>query len=462
MAAGKIAHLDFQETDPTSDLAQVCARLKTAMGVLRQQQEQESAAKAAAKAAASAPPAAVTDGAADASSHAKDTPGVAPAPSQDQHSGGQNSGAAEAQAPEAEQTPAVVAAPAASQEQADMEAILQQARIATDDIFLLYDRPWKQGDHVPPGLADVPHGTLFVAPSPSTSRGLSSKAVQVLRGPAFGVLEFFNDTCTIIVGLGHDPEQKTAARSRLEQINANFKKVKWDMFPVFQKLHSFSYVEYFLVGCGPAFPASSQSQIPKWLGPGALAVESTARIVACEKQRSGAAIEQERGDTGHVVMCRVCSDFQSRFVTAMPRRAKQARREKQDNLLGKKDEASAAESGDEASTISSDADPPSSSEAEAEPEQEKKAVAAQLSASTTPLKIRPARQGMPASLWLQMLNVMQPSKVVLAGTVTFQAGLLYAILQYNDTIFGLQQCPLVGFCAQEPRARRRRSGRRST
>ena len=45
---------------------------------------------------------------------------------------------------------------------------------------------------------------------------------------------------------------------------------------------------------------------------------------------------------------------------------------------------------------------------------------------------------------------MQPSKVVLAGTATFQAGLLLAILQYNDTVFGLRQCPLVAFCAQDP------------
>ena len=297
-----------------------------------------------------------------------------------------------------------------------------------------------------------------MAPSPSTSRGLSSKAVQVLRGPAFGVLEFFNDTCAVIIGLGHDPEQKSAARSRLEQINANFKKAKWDMFPVFQKLRTLSYVEYFLVGCGAAYSASSQSQIPKWLGPGALAVESTARIVTCEKQRGGSAIAQEREDTGHVVLCKTCCDIQSRFVTAMPRRAK-AQRAKQDDLLGG-DEASAAESGDEASTVSSDADQVSGSEAEAERE-EKKATA-KLSASISPMKIRPARQGMPASLWLQMLNVMQPSKVVLAGTVTFQAGLLYAILQYNDTVFGLRQCPLVGFCAQEPRARRRRNGRIST
>ena len=102
VAAGKVERLAFQETEPASDFAQICTRLQTATDVLRQQQEQE----AAAAAAAGAPPAAATDGAADASSHAKDAPGVAPAPSQDQHSGGQNSGAAEAKAPEAPDTEA--------------------------------------------------------------------------------------------------------------------------------------------------------------------------------------------------------------------------------------------------------------------------------------------------------------------------------------------------------------------
>ena len=153
-------------------------------------------------------------------------------------------------------------------------------------------------------------------------------------------------------------------------------------------------------------------------------------------------------DTGHVVLCRTCCDIQSRFVTAMPRRVK-ARRTKQDDLLGG-DDASADESGVEASTVSSDAGQQSGSGSEAEAEREEKKATSQLSASTTLAKIRPARQGMPASLWLQIFNVMQPKKVVLAGTVTFQAGLLYAILQYNDKLFGVLQCPLVGFCAQEP------------
>ena len=236
----------------------------------------------------------------------------------------------------------------------------------------------------------------------------------------------------------------------------------------FQKLHSLSYVEYFLVGRGSAYPASSQGQIPKWLGPGPLAVESAALLVACEKHWSWEAILQEKADTGDVVMCGACRDIQSRFVMPMPRTAKQAR-QKQDDLLGGLEEASAGESGDEASTVSNhagDGDESSGDEFEKEPTAKAKGpISAPASAATSAaacLKIRPARQGMPASTWLQVLSLMQPSKVVLTGTVTFQAGLLYAILQYNDAIFGLQQCPLVGFCCQEPLPQRSWSGRRST
>ena len=74
---------------------------------------------------------------------------------------------------------------------------------------------------------------------------------------------------------------------------------------------------YFLVGCGATYPVSSQNQIPKWLGPGALAVEGAARIVTCEKQRGVTAIEQEMRDSGRVALCATCSDIHSRFVTAI-------------------------------------------------------------------------------------------------------------------------------------------------
>ena len=133
-----------------------------------------------------------------------------------------------------------------------------------------------------------------------------------------------------------------------------------------QRLHSFSYVEYFLVGCGPACPAASQVHAPKWLRPCPLAVETAARLVTCEKQRSLEAIKQELEATGNAGLCTVCRDMQSRFVTPMPRRTKHVKRRPQDDFLGGLDEGSAAESGDEATTVSSDAGH-EGSEAEAEP-----------------------------------------------------------------------------------------------
>ena len=231
------------------------------------------------------------------------------------------------------------------------------------------------------------------------------------------------------------------------------------MFPVFQKLRDFLYVEYFLVGCGAAFPVSSQKQIPKWLGPGSLVVEPAARIVSCEKEGS-AAIEQEWRDTGHVDMCETCRDIQNQFVISAPRSSRRARRAQEDgdllgggndlnNLLGRV-QASAAESGDEASSVSSDEDQPSGSEAETEAEHEEKMATDKLSGSTAYAKIRQTRQGMPAQLWTQVFHAVQPSKVVVAGTVSCQAGLMLAILRYNESVWGLSQCSLVGFCPKEP------------
>eukprot|EP00969_Alexandrium_andersonii_P334615 14787524-Alexandrium_andersonii.AAC.1 len=43
-----------------------------------------------------------------------------------------------------------------------------------------------------------------------------------------------------------------------------------------------------------------------------------------------------------------------------------------------------------------------------------------------------------------------PSRVILVGTVAFQAGLIAAVLQYNDMRVGVDGCPLVGYCAQPP------------
>ena len=430
VADGRIERLNFPETDPSSDWAEVCARLQKATNALKQrhqQGEREPAAVEADAAAAAAAAGAVGD---LAPSHA--SPGVAPAPAPSQDHGQQH---------ETEQTPVVAAS---------YEAALRGSRISTKDVFQIYDRPWQKGDPVPPGLADVPPGTIFVAPSPSTSRGHSSKGVRALTGPGVGVLEFFTDECAAIVGLGHEPEHKAVVRSKMEQINKCFKKAKWEIIPVLQQQRTFNYTEYFLVGCGAKYPETSRNKIPKWLGPGPLAVESAARIVSCEKERSGTAIARERAEHGHVALCRTCRDIQNRVVIPMPR-SREAGGPKVNKLLGgdeakAKVAAAATGDGDDVSSVSSDAG------SEAEEAQAEGGATAQLEGKTASAKIRPARQGMAASLWSLVLNAMQPSKVVLAGTVTFQAGFLLAMLQYNESVYGLgaAACPLVGFCAQEP------------
>ena len=253
VAAGKIENLDFQETDPTSDLAQVCVRLGSAMEALQAQQAQQEQEAQLAQQAQQEQEAlqALQAQQAQQEQEAPEDPEDQDAPTQplSGHQQQEQNAAEQAPAPTAPAQPQEQREAAEKQEApesqeqreaaeklAAMDAILRQARIATDDSFLLYDRPWQHGDCVPPGLVDVPAGTLFVAPSPSTSRGLASRAVQALRGPSFGVLELFKDSCAIIIGLGHDPEHKSSVRSHLEQINTNFKKANWELFPVFPEV----------------------------------------------------------------------------------------------------------------------------------------------------------------------------------------------------------------------------------
>ena len=78
-------------------------------------------------------------------------------------------------------------------------------------------------------------GVLYVVPSPSSSRGMASRSVAVLRGSGLGVLEHFRLCDAIVVGLGHEPDQKPAAVARLRQINPAFNNVTWTLLPVFQK-----------------------------------------------------------------------------------------------------------------------------------------------------------------------------------------------------------------------------------
>ena len=55
------------------------------------------------------------------------------------------------------------------------------------------------------------------------------------------------------------------------------------------------------------------------------------------------------------------------------------------------------------------------------------------------------RWGWAVETWTKLLESLAPSLVALCGSVHLQPGLLYSVLSYNDTRFGLGVCELIGF-----------------
>ena len=55
------------------------------------------------------------------------------------------------------------------------------------------------------------------------------------------------------------------------------------------------------------------------------------------------------------------------------------------------------------------------------------------------------RGGGAPKTWTKLLESLAPSLVALCGSVHLQPGLLYSVLSYNDTRFGLGVCELIGF-----------------
>ena len=68
----------------------------------------------------------------------------------------------------------------------------------------------------------LPQGTLYVAPSPSTSHGISDRSAQVLHTSGAAILQFFLEVDMELLGLGQEPGMKTAVRAKLEHIAPAF------------------------------------------------------------------------------------------------------------------------------------------------------------------------------------------------------------------------------------------------
>ncbi len=278
-------------------------------------------------------------------------------------------------------------------------------------------------------------------PSPPSSRGLPQRSVQVLRGPGLHILSFFQEGDAVLVGMGHEPELKNGTRARIEQAcqKSAVASCTWSVLPIFQAQGGSQYVEYFLFGRGRKWPR--EDAFLSWVGPVLLAPEAAARLTACESHH------QQPPEATDSAWCLASCWVRERFLTPLGTRASKAKeRAVGDELLG--GGASAQDSGDDEASSVSSAEEEEAAERDGEAEGvTKKESNGPVPRAASRWKIRAMRQGLPSAAWMAVLSSCDPCRVVLAGPITFQAGLVLAVLKYNDTRFGLGSCPLVAFCA---------------
>ena len=92
------------------------------------------------------------------------------------------------------------------------------------------------------------------------------------------ILKFFRECDMVLLGLGHEPEMKSTARAKLEQLAPVFGTCSWTLWPVMMRNGTTHFVEYFLFGRGSQCPINNRGA---WFGPLPLAVEVGARLVEC-------------------------------------------------------------------------------------------------------------------------------------------------------------------------------------
>ena len=90
------------------------------------------------------------------------------------------------------------------------------------------------------------------------------------------MLETFKSCHGVVVGMGHEPDLRSAVVVLLKQLRSEFEKVVFSIVPIFQTRGHATYVEYMLCGRGSDFP---HEWVPTgWIGPAPSVIEKGARI----------------------------------------------------------------------------------------------------------------------------------------------------------------------------------------
>ena len=422
--ANRVDRIDFEKTDPGCDFALVIDKLQTA-------QAEFAGAGAAAKL---AEPEARMDGAKG--SQESDLASTQdPAPVAQQSSTSPPASCAEGEAPAVSQSDDQTKP--SSQEDQDLLCMLQTASMIVDETLTLYDQPWKKGDPAPPALAATQGARLFVCPSPAGSRCRPLRGVQALKSSEFlEVLAFFKDGDAVLIGLGHDPEQAAAVRAKLNSLSPAFQACVWTTMPVMQSGQT-AYVEYYLFGRSASWQGGTGAS---WIGPVPAQLEKKARLVRCDAHEH----VQERAEHGQD-LCDVCGRMSHRYVSRLPiaDNRKGSSHDAECDLLGG-DTGMPAQGDDDESSVSEDenAPAPCSADGVGRPET---ATEQEVNSAGKAWGIKVGRQGMTCAGWKNVLEAVSPKMLVLAGPICFQAGLLWAFLEYNDARSMLGGCSMVAF-----------------
>ena len=465
LAGEKVAHLDFKACEPESDIAEVLNRLDTALATMAAKAEKKRAEEA--KKAADQDAAAKQMEAMEAKEANKTETEMKAKEAKDKGAFAETQGheslvVAEVlpQQQQGEAKATEGAKEKLSPEDSAINAIMPSTRLQAEDILQIFegDLPKSDLQHLCLSVLkeDRLAGTLFIVPTAPASRGRPQKTGRPCSGSAIAILRFFRESDALLVSLGHDPEAKANTRSHLTKLvpqNKILQSLSFSIVPVFQRSRSLQYVEYYMMAMGPQYPCEGKLA---WVGPHPLVVDNSTKIRRCPEQCPC----QDAGPR----LCQATEALRDRFTIPLPRIGKQAQsksREMAADLFGGLSHAADAESAheSESSTISEgnagDNDDDDDAVEGMHKERAEKALATpQGTVSGKLWNLRGTRQGMTVPSWMALLQPLSPSKVVLVGSITFQAGLISAMLRYNDRRFGLGLAHLVAFCPTIPSEQR--------
>ena len=330
-----------------------------------------------------------------------------------------------------------------------------EARMRVHDNITVYNT--SPGNSTP--CPKVLHpGTIFLIPSPGKSRGSVAKDIKFnsVRNPH--CLRWLRECHVVLVILGHDPTLSADAKKALLKATDTLKSFHWhELIPMVQTFprqeHGRAYIEYILVATGPHAPARSFSS---WIGPVPANIPKALRLFRCECEWSDKCSITQWARSSFVEPIDQHNSAYTGDLQISPTK-KQKKTHDTDDLFpepvqeaeedgddGKWSESEISE-GEAMDNAEVEEDPGPTAGVAPAPPQVNLSTSKDIHTMQRTSWSRVFRQGISPAAWLKILENMDPPHVVLTVPCHLQAGLLNAVLRYNDSRFGLPRCHLTLF-----------------